>query len=76
LKEIVALRMVGSMGPPVCVHASTFLPKAVGRLDDNEMRIVGQRLAEHLGIDLEPLVAARVEERLEALTRPRGGPPA
>lgn len=59
----------------VRVHASAFIPKAVGRLDDNEMRIVGQRLVEHLDIDLEPLIAARVEERLEALTRPLGEGP-
>jgi mRNA-degrading endonuclease toxin of MazEF toxin-antitoxin module len=56
----------------VRVHASAFLPKAVGRLDDNEMRVIGERLAEHLDIDLEPLIAMRVEERLEALTRPSG----
>lgn len=54
----------------VRVHASAFLPKAVGRLDENEMRELGERLAEHLDIDLEPVVARRVEERLEALTRP------
>lgn len=56
----------------VRVHASAFLPKAVGRLDDNEMRVLGQRLAEHLDIDLEPLIAMRVEERLDALTSPGG----
>jgi hypothetical protein len=38
------------------------------------MRVVGQRLAEHLDIDLEPLIAMRVEERLDALTRPGEGP--
>lgn len=54
----------------VRVHASAFLPRAVGRLDSNEMRTIGQRLAEHLDIDLEPLIAERVEVRLEALTRP------
>jgi mRNA-degrading endonuclease toxin of MazEF toxin-antitoxin module len=54
----------------VRVHASAILPKAVGRLDDNELRVVGQRLVEHLDIDLEPLLARLVEERLEALTGP------
>ena len=53
----------------VRVHASAFLPRAVGRLDDDEMRVIGQRLAEHLDIDLEPLIAASVEERLGALTQ-------
>jgi mRNA-degrading endonuclease toxin of MazEF toxin-antitoxin module len=51
----------------VRVHASAMLPKAVGRLDDNEMRVIGQRLVEHLDIDLEPLLAQLVEERLEQL---------
>jgi mRNA-degrading endonuclease toxin of MazEF toxin-antitoxin module len=54
----------------VRVHASAMLPKAVGRLDDNEMRLVGQRLVEHLDVDLEPLLARLVEERLEQLTDP------
>ncbi len=54
----------------VRVQASAFLPKAVGRLDDNELRVLGERLAEHLEIDVEPLIAKRVEERLEVLTRP------
>jgi hypothetical protein len=54
----------------VRVHASAMLPKAVGRLDDNEMRVVGQRLVEHLDIDLEPVLARLVEERLEQLTGP------
>lgn len=54
----------------VRVHASAMLARAVGALDDNEMRVVGQRLAEHLDIDLEVLIAARVEERLDELTRP------
>jgi hypothetical protein len=54
----------------VRVHASAILPRAVGRLDDNELRVVGQRLVEHLDIDLEPLLARLVEERLETLTKP------
>lgn len=54
----------------VRVHATAVLPKAVGHLDDNEMRVIGQRLIEHLDIDLEPLLARLVEERLEQLTSP------
>lgn len=52
----------------VRVHVSAILPKAVGRLDDNELRVIGQRLVEHLDIDLEPLLARLVEERLETLS--------
>jgi hypothetical protein len=54
----------------VRVHASAILPKTVGRLDDVELRTLGQRLVEHLEIDLEPLLARLVEQRLEMLTRP------
>ena len=54
----------------VRVHATAMLPRAVGALDDSEMRVIGQRLATHLDIDLEPLIAAGVEQRLDELTRP------
>lgn len=52
------------------VHRTAILPRAVGRLDDNEMRVIGQRMVEHLDIDLESLLTKLVDERLEALTRP------
>lgn len=54
----------------VRVHATAILPRAVGRLDDSEMRVIGQRLVKHLDIDLEPLLARLVEERLEQLLPP------
>lgn len=54
----------------VRVHATAMLSRAVGRLDDSEMRTVGHRLAQHLDIDLEPLLARLVEERLDRLTDP------
>jgi hypothetical protein len=54
----------------VRIHSSAFLPKAAGSLDDSELRVLGHRLAEHLDIDLEPVIAARVQERLEVLTSP------
>lgn len=53
----------------VRVHQSAIVGR-VGALDDYEMRSIGERLAEHLDIDLEPLIAAKVEERLDELTRP------
>lgn len=53
------------------VHGTAIAGKPVGRLDDYELRSIGERLAEHLDIDLEPLVTAKVEERLEELTRPQ-----
>ena len=36
----------------------------------DEMRVLGERLAAHLDIDLEPVIAQRVEERLDLLTGP------
>jgi hypothetical protein len=63
-----AKEMAVDLNALVRVHATAFLPRAVGRLDDNELRVLGQRLAEHLDIDLEPLIAARVEQRLDELT--------
>jgi hypothetical protein len=56
----------------VRVHATALLPRAVGHLDDSEMRVIGQRLVEHLDIDLEPILARLVEERLDQLTSPEG----
>jgi len=62
--------MAIDVNAPIRVHRSALLPKAVGRLDDNELRVVGERLAEHLDVDLERLIAKQVEDRLEILTRP------
>ena len=54
----------------VRIHVSAMLPSPVGRLDDNEMRVVGERLVEHLDIDFEPLVARLVDQRVAELNRP------
>ena len=64
-----AKEMAIDLNALVRVHATAFLPRAVGRLDDNQLRVLGERLAEHLDIDLEPLIAARVEQRLDALAK-------
>lgn len=52
------------------IACEALLPRAVGRLDDNEMRVIGERLVAHLDIDLEPIVAHQVEERLQQLSGP------
>lgn len=52
------------------VGCEALLPRAVGRLDDNEMRVIGERLVAHLDIDLEPVIARQVEERLQQLSGP------
>jgi hypothetical protein len=53
----------------VRIHASAMIPQPVGHLDDNEMRVIGERLIQHLDIDLEPLVTRLVEERLTQLNQ-------
>lgn len=59
--------MVVDLNALVHIHASAMLPRPVGRLDDNEMRVIGERLVDHLDIDLEPLVTRLVEQRLVQL---------
>lgn len=54
----------------VRIHASAMLPRPVGHLDDNEMRVIGERLVEHLDVDFEPLVTRLVEQRLAQLNAP------
>jgi hypothetical protein len=49
------------------LQCDALLPKLVGRLDDNEMRVIGERLVAHLDIDLEPIVTRLVEERLQLI---------
>jgi hypothetical protein len=51
------------------IHVSAMLPRPVGRLDDNEMRVINERLVEHLDIDFEPLLSRLVERRVERLTQ-------
>ncbi len=54
----------------VRVGGGAMLPRHVGRLDANEMRVIGERLVDHLDVDLEPVVARHVEERLAELSGP------
>jgi hypothetical protein len=52
------------------LSASLVLPRAVGTLDANEMRVIGERLVTHLDLDIEPVVAAEVEKLLTRLAGP------
>lgn len=52
------------------IGCEALLPRTVGNLDDNEMRVIGERLVAHLDIDLEPVIAREVEERLQQLAGP------
>jgi hypothetical protein len=47
------------------VHESAIVGAPVGRLDDHELRLVGERLAEYLDLDLSRLVEERARELLE-----------
>jgi mRNA-degrading endonuclease toxin of MazEF toxin-antitoxin module len=58
--SLIAVAAVGT------VHKSALLGPPVGGLSADEMRIVGERLARALQLDLAPLVAQRARELLEA----------
>jgi hypothetical protein len=55
----------------VRVHRSALVTRPVGRLDANEIDIIGRRLAEFLDIDLTPAIRAGVSERWEKLVAAR-----
>jgi len=64
-----AKEMAVDLNALVRVHRTAIVGR-VGQLDDYEMRSIGERLAEHLDIDLEPLVSAKVQEHLDELIGP------
>ncbi len=49
------------------IHESAIAGAPIGRLDSNELRIVGERLAEHLDLDLSGLVEREARELLERI---------
>ena len=51
----------------VRIHQSAIVTSPVGRLDENEMDVLGRRLTRFLDIDLEPAIREGVIERWEAL---------
>ncbi len=51
----------------VCIHQSAIVTSPVGRLDQNEIDVLGRRLARFLDIDLEPAIREGVIERWEQL---------
>ena len=56
------------MNSLVRVHKSAIVTtKPVGYLDENEINVLGRRLATFLDIDLAPVIRAGVEERFQAL---------
>jgi mRNA-degrading endonuclease toxin of MazEF toxin-antitoxin module len=56
------------MNSLVRLHKSAIVTtKPVGYLDENEVNVLGRRLATFLDIDLAPVIRAGVEERFQAL---------
>jgi hypothetical protein len=51
----------------VRIHQSAIVTSPVGRLDENEIDVLGRRLARFLDIDLEPAIRKGVIERWEQL---------
>jgi hypothetical protein len=51
----------------VRIHQSAIVTSPVGRLDENEIDVLGRRLARFLDIDLEPAIREGVIERWERL---------
>lgn len=51
----------------VRIHSSAIAGSPIGRLDENELRVVGERLAEHLDLDLQLLVERKARELLARL---------
>jgi hypothetical protein len=51
----------------VRIHQSAIVTSPVGRLDENEIDVLGRRLARFLDIDLEPAIREGIIERWEEL---------
>lgn len=49
------------------IHESAIAGSPIGRLDANELRVVAERLAEHLDLDLTMLVERKARELLERI---------
>ncbi len=49
------------------IHESAIAGTPIGRLDANELRVVGERLAEHLDLDLQLLIERKARDLLERL---------
>ena len=53
------------------IHESAIAGRPIGRLDADEMRAVGESLAQHLDIDLTLLVERKIRERMARLAAAR-----
>jgi mRNA-degrading endonuclease toxin of MazEF toxin-antitoxin module len=53
------------------IHESAIAGSPIGRLDANELRLVGEQLAEHLDLDLQTLIERKAREMLERIAARR-----
>jgi mRNA-degrading endonuclease toxin of MazEF toxin-antitoxin module len=49
------------------IHESAIAGRPIGRLDANELRVIGERLAEHLDLDLTMLIERKARSLLERI---------
>jgi len=60
----------------VRIHESAVAGRPIGRLDAAELRVLGERLVEHLDVDLTPAIEQKARELLERIAAARRGEPA
>ena len=49
------------------IHESAVAGAPIGRLDANELRAIGERLAEHLDLDIQMLIESKARELLQRI---------
>jgi mRNA-degrading endonuclease toxin of MazEF toxin-antitoxin module len=57
------------------IHESAIAGRAIGRLDAAELRVLGERLVEHLDIDLTAAIERKARGLLEEIAAARSRPP-
>lgn len=58
----------------VRIHETAIAGRPIGRLDDREQRVIGERLVDHLDIDLTASVERKARELLEEIATRRHPP--
>jgi mRNA-degrading endonuclease toxin of MazEF toxin-antitoxin module len=56
------------------IHESAVAGRSIGHLDANELRVVGERLAEHLDLDLTMLVERKARDLLDRIAATKEPP--
>ena len=58
----------------VRIHESAIAGRTIGRLDASELRVIGERLAEHLDLDLTLLIERKARDMFERIAAIRERP--